>query len=171
MGSKASTEIGKSSKSMIIIGKRSLLPNFRKPNDDIQIEFGGPVINERGIEQYFLASIDRYSKYPTVEIVNNPSSTKIIKFLNTNKYNHGVPRTIRFDQARCSTGKKFEAICIEKKFESLYANSNNHRAIGLVELLIQTIKRRQSCMKAHLKKNDLEHAIHQSIIQIIQISN
>ena len=48
--------------------------------------------------------------------------------------------------------KNFEAICIEKIFESLYANSNNPRAIGLVELLIQTIKRRHSCMKAHFKK-------------------
>ena len=35
------------------------------------------------MEQFFLASIDRYSKYPTVEIVRNASSTKPIKVLVT----------------------------------------------------------------------------------------
>ena len=70
----------------------------------IPIDFGGPFNKENGIEQYFLTSIDRYSKYPTVEIVNNVSSA----ILNTYKYNHRVPKTIRLDQVSCLTGKKFE---------------------------------------------------------------
>ena len=46
-----------------------------EPNDEIQIDFGGPMLNEKGIEQFFITSIDRYSKYPTAEVVNNASST------------------------------------------------------------------------------------------------
>ena len=39
-----------------------------EPNGEIQIDFGGPIINEKGIEQCFITSIDRYPKYPTAGI-------------------------------------------------------------------------------------------------------
>ena len=101
---KLCTEIGKNLKSVILHSKRAPLPKCIEPNDEIQIDFGGPILNKKGIEQYFITSIDRYSKYPTAEIVNNASSPNVIKFLNKNIYHHGVPRTIRLDQARCLTG-------------------------------------------------------------------
>ena len=103
---KACTEIGKNLKSVISHRKWAPLPKCIEPNDEIQIDFGGPILNEKGIEQYFITSIDRYSKYPTAEIVNNASGPNVIKFLNKYIYHHGVPRTIRLDQARCFTGKK-----------------------------------------------------------------
>ena len=86
---KAGTEIGKNLKSVIS-----------------HLNFGGAILNEKGIEQKFITIIDRYSKYPTAEIVNNASGPNVIKFLNKYIYHHGVPRTIRLDQARCFTGKK-----------------------------------------------------------------
>ena len=52
-----------------------------KPNHEIQIDVGRPIINKKGIEQYFITSVDKYSKYPTAEIVNNASGTNITKFL------------------------------------------------------------------------------------------
>ena len=51
------TEIGNSSKSVIPHSKRPPLPNCIEPNEEIQIDIGGPIINEKGIEQYFIASI------------------------------------------------------------------------------------------------------------------
>ena len=84
---------------MIPHRKWTPLPKCSEPNDEIQLDFGGPILNEKGIEQYFLTSIDRYSKYPTAEIVNNASGPNVIKFLNNYIYQHGVPRTIRLDQA------------------------------------------------------------------------
>ena len=88
---KACREIGKILKSVIPYSKWSTLHNCIKPNDEIQIDFGGSITNEKGIEQHFLASISRFSKYNTVEIVNNASSTNVFKFLNIYKYNHRVP--------------------------------------------------------------------------------
>ena len=126
-------------------------------------------MNEKGIEQYF-TSIDRYSKYPTTEIVNNASGSNVIKFLNNYIYQHGAPRTIRLDQARCFTGKKFETFCTETFCTPIYAPANDHRAIGLVERLIQTIKRQLSCMKSQLnKKFNLENSF-KAIIQRLRIS-
>ena len=129
--------------------------------------FGGPIPNEKGIEQYFITSVDRYSKYPTAEIVNNASGTNVIKFLNIY---YRLPRTIRLDQARCFTGKKFETFCIENNITPIFAPANDHRAIGLVKRLIQTIKRQLSCMKTQLnKKFNLEHSLY-AIIQRLRIS-
>ena len=79
---KACTEIGKNLKSVISHRKWAPLPKCSEPNDEIQIDFGGPILNEKGIEQYFITSIDRYSKYPKAEIVNNSSGPNVLKFLN-----------------------------------------------------------------------------------------
>ena len=167
---KACTEIGKNLKSVISHRKWSPLPKCIEPNDEIQIDFGGPILNEKGTEQYFITSIDRYSKYPIAETVNNASGQNVIKFLNKYIYHHGVPRAIRLDQARCFTGKKFETFCTENIITPIYAPANNHRAIGLVERIIQTIKRQLSCMKSQLnKKFNLENSL-KAIIQRLRIS-
>ena len=109
----ACTEIGKNIKSVIPHCKWSPWPKCFEPNDEIQMDFGGPIFNEKGIEQYFITSIDRYLNYPKAEIINNASGTNVIRFVNNYIYNHGVPRTIISDQARCFTGKKFEFFCTE----------------------------------------------------------
>ena len=70
---KACTEISKNLKSVISHRKWAPLPKCVEPDDVIQIDFGGPILNEKGIEQYFITSVDRYSKYPTAEIVSNSS--------------------------------------------------------------------------------------------------
>ena len=155
-------EIGKNLKSVISHRKWAPLPKCIAPNDEIQIDFGGPILNDKGIEQYFIKSIDRYSKYPTAEIVNNASGSSVIKILNNYIYQHGVPRTIRLDQARCFTGKKFETFYTENNITPIYATANDHRAIGLVESPIQTIKRQLSCMKSQInKKFNLENSLKQ----------
>ena len=167
---KACTEIGKNLKSVISHRKWAPLPKCSEPNDEIQIDFGGPILNEKSIEQYFITSIDRYTKYPIAEIVNNASGPNVLKFLNEYIYQHGVPRTIRLDQARCFTGKKFDIFCTENNITPIYAPANDHRAIGLVERNIQTIKRQLSCMKSQLnKKFDLENSL-KAIIQRLRIS-
>ena len=64
---------------------------------------------------------------------------------------HGIPRTIRLDQATYLVGKQVTNYCIENNINILDAPVGDHRAIGLVERMIQTIKRRLSCMKAENK--------------------
>ena len=65
---KPCTVIGKSLKS-IIPAKRFNPPiSCVEPNQETQIDFGGPIFDEKGNEVYFLAAIDRFSKYPTAYI-------------------------------------------------------------------------------------------------------
>ena len=51
---KACTDIGKNLKTVIPHRKWTPLPKCSEPNDEIQIDFGGPILNEKGIEQYFI---------------------------------------------------------------------------------------------------------------------
>ena len=64
----------------------------------------------------------------------------------------------------------FETFCTENNITPIYAPANDHRAIGLVERIIQTIKRQLSCMKSQLnKKFYLENSL-KAIIQRLRVS-
>ena len=74
-----------------------------------------------------------------------------MKFLRDYAYTHRIPRTISLDQATCLVCKHVTNYCNENKINIIDAPVGDHRAIGLVEQKIQTIKRRLSCMKAENK--------------------
>ena len=95
------TEFGKNLKSMIPKTKWSPMKPCVEPNEEIQIDFGGPIVDGQGREIYFLACIDRFSKFPSLKLYNNANATNVEHFLNKYMSIHGVPRSIRMDQARC----------------------------------------------------------------------
>ena len=51
------------------------------PNQEIQIDFAGPINNERGHEIYILTCFDRFFNYPSAEIFDNANTYNVIKFL------------------------------------------------------------------------------------------
>ena len=70
-----------------------------------------------------------------------------MKFLQESVLLHGTPRSIRLDQTRCQTGHQIKAFCSQNNIQSIEAPIHDHRAIGLIERLIQTIKNRPACIK------------------------
>ena len=77
------------------------LVSCSKPNEEIQLDFGGPITSEEDQNRNFLACIDRFSMYPTVEVFDKAKGPSVVKFLDDYVQIHGVPRNIRLDQARC----------------------------------------------------------------------
>ena len=61
--------------------------------------------------------------------------------------NHGIPRSIRLDQVKCLVGNQVKTLCYKNSIELIEAPVNYHRAIGLGERLIQTIKNRLARIK------------------------
>ena len=143
---KPCTDIGKNLKPVVPAFEWKLLLQCTEPNEEIQVDFGGPITNEKDQDISFLACTDRFSKYPTVEVFDKANGPNVLKFLDDYIQIHGVPRNIRLDQARCLIGYKVKNFC-KHNFNILTAPANDHRAIGLVKRLIQTIKRRLSCLK------------------------
>ena len=127
------TEIGKNLKPLIPKSKLHPHKVRQEANEQIQIEFGGPILNEKDKKVYFLTCIDRYSKYLTAEVFEKANLANVVKLLRENAYHHGIPRTIRLDQATCLVGRQFTNYCNENNINILDAPVGDHRAIGLVE--------------------------------------
>ena len=139
---KPCTNIGKNLKPVVPASKWKPLQTCKEPNEEIQIDFGGPITIEKDQNIYFLACIDRFSKFPTVEVFEKANGPNVLKLLDDYIHIHGVPRNTRLDQARCLNGNKVKTFCKQHNINILTAPANDHRAIGLVERLIQTIKKK-----------------------------
>ena len=55
---------------------------------------------------------------------------------------HGIPRSIRCDQAQAFKAKELDIFCKNKNIKLILAPAGDHRGTGIVERLIQTKKRR-----------------------------
>ena len=90
-----------------------------------------------------------------------------MKFLQEYVLLHGIPRSIRLDQAGCQTGHQIKAFCSQSNIQLIEAPIHDHRAIGLVEGLIQTIKNRLACIKtAEQNQFNLKASINSIIYQL-----
>ena len=110
-------KIGKNLKSIIPANKWAPLKLCKVPNEEIRIDFGGPSYNEKNQEIYFLACIDRFSKFPTAEVFDRANADNISKFLQEYVLQHGIPRSNRLDQAQCQTGQQIKAFCSQNNIQ------------------------------------------------------
>ena len=93
----------------------------------------------------FLHALIVFLTFPIEKFMTMPMPIIFLKIFQNYILLHGVPRQIRFDQARCQIGKQITNLCEQYNIEVITALINDDRAIGLVERLIQTIKRRLRC--------------------------
>ena len=148
---KPCTEMGKNFKPIFLQSKWQPLVNCSEPNEETQIDFAEPVTSKKRSRCTFLSCIQRFSKYPTLEVFEK-HAPNVVKFLDDYIQIHGVPRNIRLDQARCLIGNKVKNFCKQNNINIITAPTNDHRVIRLVERLIQTIKRPLKCMILAEKK-------------------
>ena len=104
-------KIGKNLKPLIPKNKISELPQLTEPNEEVQLDFAGPVLDEKHKESYILASVDRYSRYPHAKVYHNCDAETAIEYLNQYIKFHGIPRNIRCDQAQAFKSRQFEIYC------------------------------------------------------------
>ena len=117
-----------------------------QPNEEVQLDFAGPIIDKEHKESYILASVYRYSKYPHAKVYHNCDAETAIEYLNQCIKFHGIPRNIRCDQAQAFKSRQFEIYCKNNNIKLILAPAGDHRATGMIERLIQTIKRRLSVL-------------------------
>ena len=166
---KPCTVIGKNLKPVIPAKQINPHTPCVEPNQEIQIDFGGPTFDEKGNEVYFLAAIDRFSKYPTACIYDKANGPNVIKFLDIYIENHGIPRSIRLDQAKCLVGNQVKIFCNKNNIDITEAPVKDYCAIGLVERPIQTIKNRLACFKEEKSSTNAFHVKHALKIKMHQL--
>ena len=105
------TQNGKNTKSNNPSTQSSELPPLSEPNEEINLDFAGPLDSSWGKEKYHLLSIDRFSKFPSAKITSSTSSNTVLEFLQDFFYLHGIPIYILADHASCFTSQDFKLFC------------------------------------------------------------
>ena len=77
-----------------------------EPNEEIQLDFAGPLPDENDKDVYILVGVDCFSHFPSAKVVTKNKADTIIRFMQTHIVNYGVPRNIRCDQAQGFRAKK-----------------------------------------------------------------
>ena len=67
------------------------------PNQELQLAFAGPILDEKGFKIFLLVAIDRFSEIPSVLISKTTGAKKVTKFLESYIRFHGLPHSIRTD--------------------------------------------------------------------------
>ena len=57
------------------------LPNFSRPNQELQLDFAGPILDDKVAEIFLLVAIDRFSKFPSILFTKTTGAKKVTKFL------------------------------------------------------------------------------------------
>ena len=83
---------GKNIKVLLCTHNISKLPKLTFANEEINLEFAGPLDAGCVNNKYILLCIDRYTKFPSAKIVNDTSTRNVISFLNDYCHLHGFPK-------------------------------------------------------------------------------
>ena len=106
-----------------------------------------------------LFCIDRFTKFPSAETVNNPSAKNVISFLNDHCHLHGFPRKIRVDHGSCFLSSDLKNFSEKFHIEIVYCTVGDNRSNGLVERLFYTIKSKLLEISYELPKPPLNDSI------------
>ena len=140
------TRYGKNVKYLISKNTSKPLPLLTQPGQEVQLDYAGPIENQKGKKIDLLVAIDRFSKFPSVKVTKSTSRKCTVKFLRSYIDTHGVPESIHSDQFSGFKGKTLKKFCSELNIEQKFCPVGDHRGCGLVERTIQTIKRRLGVM-------------------------
>ena len=136
-------EKGKNLKTIIARNNLGILSELTEPNEEVQMDFAGPIPFKNNTQNnYILVNVDRLSRFPHAETFNNCDTNTAIDYLESYCKLHGVPRSIRCDQAQAFRAKEFELFCKNKNIKLILSPAGDHGGTGIVERIIQTVKRR-----------------------------
>ena len=63
-----------------------------EPNEEVQLDFVGPLPDESNKYAYILVAIDKWSKFPTAKVFSNTAADIVKKIMQRYTSNNGVPR-------------------------------------------------------------------------------
>ena len=80
------------------------------------------------------------------QVFKNCDASTAIEYLEEYCKFHGIPRSLRCDQAQAFKSRDFNVHCKNNNIKLILAPAGDHRATGMVERLIQTKKRKLGVM-------------------------
>lgn len=106
-----------------------------KPWSRINVDFAGPYQNKT-----FLIVVDAYSRWPEVFIVNNMTSTTVIRHLRNIFATHGLCETLVSDNGTPFVSTEMDQFLLANKIKHITTAPYHPATNGLAERMVQTIK-------------------------------
>ena len=100
-----------------------------EPNEEIQLDFAGPLPDKNNKDVYLLVGVDGFSRFPSAKVVTKNKAHTIIRFRQTHIVNHGVRRNIRCDQAQVFQAKIIMLYCKNNNIKLIFAAVDDHQSI------------------------------------------
>ena len=120
--------------------EKNSLEILTEPNQEIQLDFAGPIKSKTRGDVYILVAIDRFSKWPTAQISKCTDTRTVLNFLTKYFTDNGTPRTVIPDNGSCFKSSEFKQFCDGQNIKRIRCTPNLHTGTGLVERTIRTIK-------------------------------
>ena len=95
----------------------------KTPNEEIQIDFGGPVYDEKTEKSFLVACVNRFSILLSEEVYKHAKANNAQKTIQGHILIHGVPRRIR--PANRQIGKQISNFCEQNNFGAIPAPIND----------------------------------------------
>ena len=164
------TLFGKNLKPASVFNTAKSLPVLFGPNQELQLDFAGPILDEKGSKIFLLVAINRFFKFPSVLISKATGTKKVFKFLDSYIGVHGLPHSIRTDHGSGFKNYLVQDFCSNRGIKHFLSPVGDHRGSGLVERSIQTIKRKLGVAQLDPNFKNLKDTTHQ-ILEDIRKSN
>ena len=94
------------------------LPEVKKPNEEISVDFPGPFQNANLNKKYLLVSVDNYSGWPDALFLPNPTTDKEVEFLTEYVARNGTPKIIRTDPGSLFLSENIQNVLQRKIYRS-----------------------------------------------------
>ena len=120
--------------------EKNNLEILTEPNQEIQLDFAGPIKSKSRGDVYILVAVDRFSKWPTAQVCKSAHTRTVLKLLTEYFTNNGTPQCIRTDNGSCFKSSEFKKFCTDENIKRIRCTPNLHTGTGLVERMIRTIK-------------------------------
>ena len=131
---------GKNLKTQLPSTEGNKLKILSEPNQEIQLDFVGPIKSKTRGNVYILVAVDRFSNWPTAQICKNTDTRTVLKFLTKYCTDNGTPRSIRNDNSSCFESNEFNEFGKGENIERITCTPNLHTGTGHVERTIRSIK-------------------------------
>ena len=120
--------------------EKNSLEILTETNQEIQLDFAGPIKSKTRGDVYILVAVDRFSNWPTAQVCTNTDTRTVQKFLTKYFTDNGTPQCIRTDKGNCFKSNDFKKNCDGENIKRIRCTPNLHTGTGLVERTIRTIK-------------------------------
>ena len=161
---------GKNLKPAKTLHTAQTLPNLSGPNQELQLDFAGPILADKGSKIFLLVAVDSFSKIPSFLITKTTGAKKVSKFLAFYIRIHRISQSIRVDHGSGFKNDLVQQFCSSKGIKHTLSPVGDHRVSGLIERSIQTIKRKLGFAKLDPNFGKFKETI-QQIVEDIRKSN